>query len=142
VKTRVAASLALAALAAAGGAQAAVFRCVASDGAVTYQDSECPRAASGQATNIPTDFPPVTEARRAELMQREAELQRRLEAQRERDDRMAAMRLAAAPATPTAPQYDDDVYPVYFPLGIGGRPKPPHMRPHPSPRSKATPPMR
>jgi hypothetical protein len=138
VKTAGVASLAFAALAAAAGAQAAVFRCVAANGAVTYQDSECPHAASGQATNIPTDFPPVNDARRAQLLQQGADAERRLEARRESEERLAQMRLAAAASAPAPQPEYDDVYPVFYPLGIT-RPKPPRMRPHPTPHSKATP---
>lgn len=109
---------------AAAGANAAVFRCTDGDGRVTYQDSECAGAANGQATNIPTDFPPPNTAERALILKREAELEQRLEARRERESRELAMRIASNPAPAPAPEPAyTEAYPLYFPVAM---PRYPH----------------
>ena len=112
---------------AAGAAGAAVFRCTDADGRVTYQDSECAGAANGHATSIPTDFPPPNTAERELILKREAELEQRLEARRERESREAMLRLASTPPPQPEPQYTE-VYPVYYPV-LGPRPMPHHHRP-------------
>jgi hypothetical protein len=133
-------ALALVAATCSGIACAGVIRCTAPDGSVTYQDSACPGGAKMQATDIQTDYPPPNDAERARILQREAELERRLEARREKEDQLAAMRMASAPASPPVPQEYDEVYPVYYPaLGINRpHPRPPH-RPHPAPRASNLP---
>ena len=125
---------ALAALSVGAAANAAVFRCTAADGGITYQDAPCAGADAAQATDIPTQFPPVNEAERARILQREAELEARLAARRERESREAAMRLAAAPAPTPAPA-EEAVYPLYAPL----YPPVSHLRPHPPRGPRPTP---
>jgi len=124
-----------AALSVGAPANAAVFRCTAADGGITYQDAPCAGADAAQATDIPTQFPPVNEAERARILQREAELEARLEARRERESREASLRSVAAPA-PVAPREPYvEGYPLYFPLALQRplpRPHAPHPRPHAS----------
>jgi hypothetical protein len=126
---RITAALAGATLAlAATGTSAAVFRCTEGDGSITYQDTACTGNAAEKATDIPTQFPPPNDAERARLLQREAELEQRLEARRERESREAMMRMASVPAPAPAPepQYAE-VYPLYLPYAM---PRP-HLRPGP-----------
>ena len=61
-----------------------VFKCTAGDGGVTYQQLPCPDASLSHALEVPAEYPPVDTAGRALLMEREAALDRRLEAQRDR----------------------------------------------------------
>jgi len=103
-------------------AGAEIVRCVDSRGAITYQEIACPASTNSERTSIPTDFPAQNLAERDRLFAREAALDRRLEARRERElreaqaraergaerERQAAM-LAAAQAA--QPQYLV-VYPV------------------------------
>ena len=73
-----------------------IIRCVAASGAVTYQQVACPEAAREQATGIVNDYPPVNLAERERIFAREAEMYRRLEAERERLSREATLREARA----------------------------------------------
>ena len=95
-----------------------IIRCVSSSGAVTYQQVPCPEAAREQATGIANDYPPVNLAERERIFAREAEMYRRLEAERERLSREASLREvraeaqarareaeAAAAAIPAEPYY-------------------------------------
>jgi hypothetical protein len=118
--------LATAVLASGGVAHAAVFRCTADDGRVTYQDTACAPTDEAVATGIPTQYPPVNDAERARILEREAELERRLEARRERAAREAAVRIATAPPEPAPPPPEPvlDAYPLFVPYYL-----PPH-RPH------------
>jgi hypothetical protein len=125
-------AVALGALFAGAGAQAAVFRCTEANGSVTYQDRACRADATGM-TDIPTEFPPPNEAERSRILQREALLEQRLEQERERLSREASLRSVAAPAAPPEPNIDG--YPLYYPIGTyHPRPRPP-MRPHPRPHA-------
>jgi hypothetical protein len=124
-------------LAMATGAHAAVFRCTAADGHVTYQDSPCAGNEAARATDIPTQFPPPNEAERARILQREAQLEARLEARRERESREAALRLAAAPVPVPAPAADEG-YPVYFPV-VAPYFHPRPQRHHAGPRVRSMP---
>jgi hypothetical protein len=117
-------------------AAAEIFRCVAPGGAVTYQEIPCGGSHSESRPAIPSEYPPVNEAERTRLFTREAALDRRLEARRERETRemMARAereaeaeraRLAMAEAAAAAsPQYAI-AYPAY-----GG-----YWRPRPAPRA-------
>jgi hypothetical protein len=98
-------------------ASAAIFRCTAADGSVSYQEFECPASDHTRTLDVPTQYPTVDSTRRAELFAREAELDKRLEAQRERDSREAATHALEAPAQPI-PAADDEGYPLYW----GGAP--------------------
>jgi len=86
-----------------------IIRCVAADGAVTYQQVACPEAAREQATNIPNEYPPVNTAERDRIFAREADMYRRLEAERDRLAQQALVRAARADAreveAPAEPYY-------------------------------------
>ena len=73
-----------------------IVRCVSASGTVTYQQVACPEAAREQVTGITNEYPPVNMAERERIFAREAEMYRRLEAERERLSREAAMREARA----------------------------------------------
>src|SRR6185436_6684871 len=68
-------------------AGAEIFRCVAPGGAVTYQEISCGGSHVESRPAIPSEYPPVNEAERSRLFQREAALDNRLEARRERETR-------------------------------------------------------
>src|SRR3974390_2434923 len=59
-------------------ASAAIFRCRAGSGAITYQEIPCPEGAPGAATDIPSVYPEANYAERDRLLRREAELDARL----------------------------------------------------------------
>ena len=97
-------AIALALGATAAGAADGIWRCQSAQG-TTYQQVPCGDA--GTLAAIPTDYPPVNTAERDRLLAREAALDQRLEAQRERLSREAAQRVAReervlqeAPAAP------------------------------------------
>ena len=90
-----------------------IFRCVGAGGAISYQQMPC--EAAGGVARVPTEFPPANSAERERIFQREADMYRRLEAQRDRqlaetiarnarEEQAAALereRLAAAAQAPT-----------------------------------------
>ena len=87
------AALALGAL----GAQAGdIVRCVAANGAVTYQMTACPDAALERVTHISNDYPPANTAERERLLANERDMYKRLEAQRDRDTALEIARQARA----------------------------------------------
>jgi hypothetical protein len=75
-----------------GVAPAQVIRCESADGAVTYQQEPCRGSERESRPAIPTTFPPVNDAERDRLLAREAALDRRLEARRDRESREAIAR--------------------------------------------------
>jgi hypothetical protein len=89
-------------LASALAAHAQIYRCTSPAGAVTYQQSPCALREDAKRLDIPESFPAVDADRRARLLAREAQLDRRLEAQRERESREAMARAAAEPPAPPA----------------------------------------
>jgi hypothetical protein len=128
-------NLVLATLFASLATHAAVFRCAESDGSVTYQDRACHGGEASGATTIPTEFPPPNEAERARILQREAQLEQRLEQKRERESRELSLRSVAAPAPAAAPEPYVEGYPLYFAPPLHrpiDRPRPPRPRPHAS----------
>ncbi len=108
-------------------AGAAIFRCTAADGAVSYQEFECPQADRARTLDVPAQYPQVDNTARDRLFAREAELDRRLEAQRERDSREAVTRAMQPPEQPI-PAAADEGYPLYW----GGAPlfQRSHQRPN------------
>jgi hypothetical protein len=113
-----------------GAASAQILRCTAPDGAVTYQQTPC-EGRDGRIINVPTEYPAPNVAERERLFAREAQLERRLEAQRERESREWATRLAvlaasAPPAEPVEPQY---VFAGAYPRFARPRPTP-HVAHH------------
>lgn len=91
-------------------AHAAIFRCVEAGGAVSYQEIPCPDPSTGRTLDVPAEYPAIDSRQRDSLLQREAALDQRLEARRERESReviasigrdaqvQAAEALAQAPA--------------------------------------------
>lgn len=71
-------------LAAALPCAASVHKCRAPDGTVTYQQLPCAGPQQQVGSDIPSEFPPPNLAERERILQREAELHRRLEAERDR----------------------------------------------------------
>ena len=84
--------VACAALATSAGAE--IYRCAAG-GTVTYQEIPCADGALARI-DIPTSYPAPNTAERDRLLQREAELYKRLEARRNRELVEAQMREARA----------------------------------------------
>jgi hypothetical protein len=93
----------------AAAASAEIFRCTAPDGAVTYQQIPCPSASSERPVDVPASYPGFDPAERERLFDREAALDRRLEARRERESREAiaaqASRAQQAKAQASEPAY-------------------------------------
>ncbi|APV49288.1 hypothetical protein BWI17_06085 [Betaproteobacteria bacterium GR16-43] len=84
---RLPATIAAAFLAASSGAALAasgVYKCIGSDGRISYQEMPCPESRDSQPMALPTEFPAIDTAARDRLLEREAALDRRLEAQRDR----------------------------------------------------------
>lgn len=72
----------------AGPAQAAeIFRCTAPGGAVSYQETPCPDPSTARTLDVPAVYPAIDSQQREGLLQREAALDQRLEARRERESR-------------------------------------------------------
>jgi hypothetical protein len=119
-----------------GAASAQIVRCTAPNGGVTYQQTPC-EGRDGRVINVPTKYPAPNLAERDRLLAREAALERRLEAQRDRESREWMTRLAvlASSNPPPAP-----AEPQYFYAGAYPR----FARPHPTPRAAhhAGPPLR
>jgi len=83
---------------AAGHAEGApeIVRCVDAQGRVSYQDTGCAPSAIGEPSGIPTAFPEPNRLERERLFAREAALDKRLEARRDRELLEAQMREARA----------------------------------------------
>lgn len=90
-------------------AAAEIYRCTAKGGTVTYQQFPCSASEGVTVLDLPASFPPVDGEARQRLFEREAALDRRLEAQRERDTREAVARAMQPPApqiiVPEEPQF-------------------------------------
>ena len=74
----------LIAFCAAPATAAEIVRCVG-PGGITYQHGPCAEAQSESRPAIPTEFPPANAVERERLLAREAALDRRLEARRDRE---------------------------------------------------------
>jgi hypothetical protein len=92
---RIALACGLAALAPAVHAE--VFRCTSAAGAVTYQEIPCAGDQAVRIVDVPASFPAADAAGRDRLFQREAALDRRLEAERERLTRETIARISQPP---------------------------------------------
>ena len=95
-------------------AAASVNKCVDAAGAVSYQQLPCAASQHGGGTDIPSEFPPPNVAERERLLQREADLYRRLEAQRDRLSAEAIARLQRP--EPVTPAVESVSVPVFIPL--------------------------
>jgi hypothetical protein len=85
-------------------AAAEIYRCTAKGGAVTYQQFPCSASEGVTVLDLPASFPPVDGEARQRLFEREAALDRRLEAQRERDTREAVARAMQPPPPQIIPE--------------------------------------
>ena len=61
-----------------------VYKCRGADGSLTYQQTPCSASDQSLASGIASDYPAPNVLERERLLLREAELYKRLEAQRER----------------------------------------------------------
>jgi len=84
-------------------ARADIYRCTDGSGAVTYQQSVCD-SPDAKRLDIAESYPPVASGERERLLAREAALDRRLEARREREAREALARAALQAAAAPAPE--------------------------------------
>jgi hypothetical protein len=99
---------------AAPGAFAAIFKCKASDGSLTYQELPCSGAEQGLRSDIASDYPPPNVAERERLLGREAEMYRRLEAQRDRLSAETIARLSRPDPVPVvAEPYGGVIWPAW-----------------------------
>jgi hypothetical protein len=121
-------------LASAFAAHAEIYRCTSPAGQVTYQQSPCASREDAKRLDIPETYPEIATDRRARLLAQEAELDRRLEAQRERESREAMARAAAEPPAPAAREAAPEpqiawMLPPVFPVhhGFGMRLHRPHF---------------
>jgi hypothetical protein len=73
-----------------------IVRCVARDGAVTYQQVSCPESSREKVAGIASEYPPPNLNERERLLAKEQEMYRRLEAQRDRDTQIEMARQARA----------------------------------------------
>ena len=103
----------------ASGAHAEVFRCTSASGAVSYQELPCGAGETLRVVDVPAAYPAPNTAERDRLFQREAALDQRLEAQRERESREAIVRMSQ-PVPPQAEPQEPQFAWIY----------PPVMRPH------------
>jgi hypothetical protein len=71
-----------------------IVRCKGAGGSVTYQQIPCGSDTSEQRVGVASEYPPPNQAERDRLLAREAALDRRLEAERDRWQQDAALRAA------------------------------------------------
>ena len=83
-------------------AAAEIFRCTSPGGAVSYQQAACPESNASRVVDVPLSYPNADPAQRQQLFAREAALDRRLEARRERESREAIARAEQAAAQAAA----------------------------------------
>ena len=95
----------------------AVYKCRAPEGSLTYQELPCAGSEQALEARIPSDFPVPNLAERDRTLQREAALDRRLEAQRDRLTAESIARISrpepvAAPVEPAAVVWWPAAYPT------------------------------
>jgi hypothetical protein len=98
---------------------AEIFRCTSPTGAVSYQQASCPESDVSRVVDVPSSYPNADPAQRRQLFAREAALDRRLEARRERESREAIARAeltAAQAAARQAQPQPADSQPLWLPL--------------------------
>ena len=93
---RVTLAIAAAALAVQGVAAQDIVRCKDARGAVTYQPSPCPDRTEESRPNIAASYPEPNRAESQRIFEREAALDKRLEARRDRELQEQQMREARA----------------------------------------------
>jgi hypothetical protein len=105
---------------AAPAAFAEVYKCRGADGALTYQQAPCSPSDQSLASGIASDYPAPNVLERERLLQREAELYKRLEAQRERLSAEAIARITRPEPVVIAAE---PAYPIAWPARFGPRPQ-------------------
>ena len=112
----------MALLAAASGSAlgtSGVYKCIGSDGRISYQEQPCPESRDSQPMSLPSEFPPVNTAARDRLFEREAALDKRLEAER---DRLTAESVARISRPDPVFIASEPQSAVFWPgVGMGGR---------------------
>ena len=78
------------------GVAADIVRCRDAGGAITYQPAPCPDRTEESRTGIPDAYPEPNRAERQRIFEREAALDKRLEARRDRELAEQQMREARA----------------------------------------------
>ncbi len=116
---------AAAGLAAAPAAFGEVYKCRGADGSLSYQQAPCSPSEQSLASGIASEYPPPNAIERERLLLREAELYRRLEAQRERLSAEAIARINRPEPVLIAAE---PAYAVAWPGRFGPRP---YRRPAP-----------
>jgi len=104
---------------------AEIFRCTSPAGSVTYQQDPCGASENAARIDVPASYPAPDSAERQRLFAREAALDQRLEAERERWSREAiAHAMQPAPAPEPEPVAGSGILWFGTPLRF------PHHRPH------------
>ena len=120
------------------GAAQDIVRCKDARGAITYQPSPCPDRTEESRPQIPASYPEPNKAESQRIFEREAALDKRLEARRDRETQEQQMREARAEreaererAAQIAAQQQQYViaYPLWRGYGYGGPPRPIHHAP-------------
>ena len=91
-----------------------IFRCSTAKGGVAYQEFPCAPDAQAASFQVPSAYPEVNAAAREQLLRREAALDRRLEAARERLSREEMTRTAARAQAPA----NEPAYVIAWPARI------------------------
>jgi Domain of unknown function (DUF4124) len=106
-------------------AAAAIFRCTEPGGSVTYQESPCPDSSAGRTLDVPAEYPAIDPRQRDSLLTREAALDQRLEARRERESRETIASIGRDAQVQAAQGQDQAGAPAYvvaWPRVTGSRP--------------------
>lgn len=106
-------------------AGAEIFRCTSPAGSVTYQQDPCDASERATKIDVPASYPAPDSAERQRLFAREAALDQRLEAERERWSREAIAH-AMQPTPQPAPEVSAGPEILWF----GAPTRFPHHRPH------------
>ena len=108
----------------------AIHKCRAPDGSLTYQEVPCPGNYEALEARLPTQFPQPDVAESERTLQREAALDRRLEAQRDRLSAEAIARISRVDAAPVPAEPTGTAWWPAWPLV-----RPATHRPHRAPRN-------
>ncbi len=100
-------------------ASAAVFKCRGADGALTYQQLPCDSNGETLASDIASEYPAPNVLERERVLLREAEMYKRLEAQRERLSAEAIARISRP--EPVVVATEPAAYSVAWPARYGHR---------------------
>jgi hypothetical protein len=101
------------------GASATVFKCRSGDGTLTYQQFPCTAGEEALPSGFASEFPAPNVIERERLLLREAELDKRLEAQRDRLSAEAIARISRPEPIVIAPE---PAYALAWPARHASRP--------------------